>query len=301
MSLILSDVLQAGFRKLGQLNTGKATGGTTTTIVDSTLANKSKDNIWTDGAAFIIRKGTGTGAAPENEMQRISAYANATGTFTVDTAFTASPASGDRYGYTSGQYPLQQMIDAVNDALSAMGDVDLVDTVTLSTTAVTTEYTNAVAWKRAAPYRIDMQGRLNATSTDNRWLERINFRVQPAAAGVTGKIIFDDYTLSGRALRVWYRDAHPQVNLYSDFIHESINPQVMVQAFVVEALDWQNQRTQGANPSTLAALNAAKQDLENLIVKLPRERMKHTPKLLIVGGDPLLAKTNDWFQWPGMP
>lgn len=300
MSLTLSKVLQAGYRALGQLNTGKATGGTTLTIVDSALANKGKDNVWVDGAAFVIRDAGGAGAAPENEMQRISVYTNATGTFTVDTAFTVSPTAGDRYGYTSPQYPLQQMIDAVNDALVDMGDLDLVDTVTLTTTGVTTEYAAPVAWKRAKPYRVDIQGRINAATTDNQWRERIRFETVPASPGVAGKIIFNEYNISGRALRVWYRDSHPQVNVFSDVIAEVLDPRLVVQAFIVEALDWQNKRTQGSNPATISQLNTAKQDMQNLMVQLPRTTNKHTPKLLIVGGDENLLGEN-WFSWPGMP
>lgn len=295
MALTLSEVLQAGYRKLGQLNTGKATGGTTLTIVDSALANKGKDNVWVDGGAFIIRDAGGAGAAPENEMQRISAYTNSSGTFTVDTAFTISPAAGDRYGYTSPQYPLQQMIDAVNDALGDMGDMDLVDTATLTTAAVTTEYAAAVAWKRARPYRVDLQGRLNATTTDNQWQEKVNFDWVPAAGGSTGLIIFKEYPFSGRSVRVWYRDQHPQVNVFSDVINERIPPNLIVQAFTVEALDWQNKRTQGSNPATIQQLNAAKQDFQNLMVQLPVEHVRRTPRLLIVGSDRL---NRDEFKYP---
>lgn len=44
--------------------------------------------------AFVLRKGTGTGLAPQGEQQPITAYVNATGSFTTS-AFTVAVAAGD--------------------------------------------------------------------------------------------------------------------------------------------------------------------------------------------------------------
>src|SRR3990167_4855959 len=122
MAFNLSELLQRMYRELGQLNLAKATGGSTTTVVDSTLSGKFSDGFMVDGALFIVRDAGGASAAPEGEFNRLSAYVDSTTTFTVDTAFTTAPASGDLYGYASQLFPLQQAIQAANDGLMLLGD-----------------------------------------------------------------------------------------------------------------------------------------------------------------------------------
>ncbi len=282
-ALLLTHILQAVYQSLGELNMSKATGGTTTTVVDSILINQSRDNVWKEGTLFIVRDAAGASALPEGQFQRVSAYANSTGTFTVDTAFTTAPAAGDLYGVASAYYPLQQVVRAVNEALTDMGDVDLVDTATLDVDSTKTEYTAAVAWKRARPYRIDVQ---TFTGTaDSQWQKYEDWEWVPAAAGSTGVIIFPDYLYpTGYGIRVWYRDKHPAVNDYSDAIHETFDPETIKIAAKVKALEWQNGRSQGSDEAVLQSLNAAGQALANRKVTNPQWRTKRGPKLMIVGG-----------------
>ena len=108
MAFTLSNLLVGAFQGLGQMTIGnKATGGSTTTVVDSTQANTARDNAWKNGAMFITRDAGGASAAPEGQFQRISAFTNSSGTFTVETAFSTAVAAGDIYGYTSPYYPLR--------------------------------------------------------------------------------------------------------------------------------------------------------------------------------------------------
>ncbi len=281
MALTLSDVLQAGYADLGQLNVSLATGGSTTTIVDSTQTD-GDDDAWKDGAAFIIRDAGGAAAAPEGQFNRVSAYVGATGTLTVDTAFTVAVAAGDTYGLVGSYYPLRQMIKAVNDALRGLGDVDLTDTTTLDTASITTEYSAAVAWKRAKPFRVDVQT-ITGNSGDNEWRTYDSWEYVPAVAGTAGKIIFPDFPFPSRDVRVWYKGPHPAVALYSDPIAEVFDPETVVQAFVAKALDWQNTRSQGSDQFLLQRGQKAEQRLANLLVERPRLRVKRGPKLLIVG------------------
>lgn len=281
MALTLTNILQSVYQTLGELNMSKATGGSTTTVVDSILANTSRDNVWKEGTLFVVRDAGGASAAPEGQYNRISAYANATGTFTVDTAFTTATGAGDLYGVASNYYPLQQVIRAVNEALSDLGDVDLVDTTTLDAAAATTEYAASATWKRTRPARIDIQT-LTTSTSDNQWQEVGGWDWIPAAAGSAGKIIFYDYPTASRDIRVWYRSAHPAVALYTDVIHEVFDPELVRRAAVVKALEWQNARTQGADEFITVKLSAASQQLENRRVTNPTYRPKRGPRLMIV-------------------
>ena len=78
-----------------------ASGGTTTTVVDTDLDNLTEDNGGVQGYVKIVTDAGGSGAAPEGEIRRIkngtSGYTASSTTITVNFAFTASPASGDTY------------------------------------------------------------------------------------------------------------------------------------------------------------------------------------------------------------
>lgn len=291
MALTLSDVLQAAYDGLGQLNVNLATAGSTTSITDTTQTD-GDDDAWKDGAAFIVN--TTDGLSPIGQFQRVSAYVAATGVLTVDTAFTTAVGAGDTYGLVGSYYPIRQMIFEVNAALRGLGDVDLVDTTTLDTAATTTEYAASVAWKRAKPYRVDIQGITGSSSTDNAWFTWQNWEYVPAAAGSTGKIIFPDYQYASRDIRVWYKGPHGTVAAYSDVINEGLDPEAVVQAVVARALTWQNTRSQGADQFLLQRQAEAKQELNNLIISRPRQRVKSRPKLLIVGRSNPYADDDDF-------
>jgi hypothetical protein len=108
MTVLLSEIVEGTLRKLGALQVNVATGGTTTTIVDSDLGGSDDD--FNGGTAIIIRDSAGAGAAPENEFSEVTDYATGTGTLTVNT-LTVAPASGDVYGVSTGKdYPHYQVI-----------------------------------------------------------------------------------------------------------------------------------------------------------------------------------------------
>lgn len=285
MPIFLTDVLQGLYKDLGQLNVGKATGGTTGTIVDSGQANTAKDNVWKDGCAFLIHDAGGAGAAPEGQFSRISGSTNASGTFTLADALTVAAAAGDIYGYCSQYFPLQQMIQSVNDGLRMLGDLDLVDTVTLQADGATREYAAAVAWKRRRPARIDVQGYTGAAGTDDDWRELPygSWDWIPAVAGTAGQIIFKDYLPDNYYLRVWYRDKHPGVYAYNSPIAEVIEFEIAVAAAVVKAVEWQNNRISGADPFLLQRQAAAEQRLGNENAERKIEQVARGPRLFIIG------------------
>ena len=295
MAFTLSNLLVGAFQGLGQMTIGnKATGGSTTTVIDSTQANTARDNAWKNGAMFITRDAGGAGALPEGQYQRISAFTNSSGTFTVETAFSTAVAAGDIYGYTSPYYPLRQMQELANDALRALGDVDLVDTTTLDTVTGDTEYAAAVTWKRSRPLRVDIQT-ATGDAQDNQWVEWPSFEWVPAQAGSTGLIIFPDYPTASRDVRVWYRGAHPALLDYDDVVHDSFDPELVVLQLVVKALEWQNGRSGGTDEYLLQRLGDARQELANRLVTTRPYRAKRKPKLLIVGRN---QASDDQFTYP---
>jgi len=281
MSYKLWNLVRDAYQELGQLQVAKATGGSTTTVVDTKLVNTGKDDDWKDGAVIVLEDAGGASAAPEGEFARVSAYVDSTGTLTIDT-LTAGVASGDVYGLVSAYYPLQQMIEIVNLALKSLGDLVLVDTTTLDTATDKTEYAAAVAWKRRRPVQVDIQTQ-TGDADDNRWEPLYDWEFVPAAAGSTGLIVFKQQPTASRDLRIWYESAHPRVNTYEDVIHETVHPALAVAAVVEKALVWQNTRLEGGNDFLLLRLNDAKNELDRAKALYPIWKPQARARMLLAG------------------
>ena len=279
MSYTLSKLLQDIYTELGEMTVTTATGGSTITGVDSKQSSKHSDGDWKDGGLVVI---AADGAAPEAEYQGISAYVDSSGTFTVDTAFSAAVGSGDTFGFTSDYYPLFTMIELANAGLRALGDIALVDTTTLDSITDTSEYNAATAWKRRRPLMIDYQGRSGASS-DNQWVRVYDWEFVPSAPGSTGLIIFNEQIPDGRDIRIWYVDSHPRLSVFSDTISETITPELAVAAGLERALRWQNSRSGGGDDFLLQRWNDAKIELASARVRFPIWTPKRVAKLMNVG------------------
>jgi hypothetical protein len=274
MGYFLWHLLRDAYQELGQLQVGKATGGSSTTVVDSNLIDTGKDDDWKDGMVIILEDAGGVGVAPEGEFARVDAYSDGNGTLTID-SLTAAVSAGDVYGLASAYYPLHQMIELANLALRKLGDLVLVDTTTLDTVEAQTEYAAAVAWKRRPPRQIDIQSNPGDLD-DHRWRTLFDWEFVPSAAGQTGLIVFKTQPPAGRDLRIWYEDLHPRVNSCSDVIHETIHPALAAAALVESALNWQISRLEGENIFMLEQVNHAKIQLERM--KMFHPIWKASPK-----------------------
>jgi len=299
----LSSIPIGAYMRLGQLTVGTATGGSTTTIVDSKLGGADDD--WNNGAAFVIYDAGGASAAPEGEMKIISDYTASSGTVTVASAWSGSSsvASGDTYGITTPEYPLQQVIRAVNEALRTLGPMPLVDTTTLDTATQQTEYTYALAWKRNPPRNVWYQGR-TGDANDNRWIE-VNrgpggWDYIPAAAGSTGLLILPQL-VTGRDIRVLYDGLHPTVSLYSDTVNEMIDQDLAISATVYQALLWSNTRDGSTDRGKIQALNNAAVEKDNAIARWPIWRPKRQRRILTVDWDRFDLPEEDSFDYPDPP
>ena len=293
MAYTLSNLLQDMYKELGQLNVSVATGGTPTTVVDSKLVNRYGDDDWKEGSLFVVRDAAGAGASPEGKFERVSAYANSTGTFTI-ASITNSTVSGDTFGFASEFYPLYNMIELANDGLRSLGDVTLVDTTTLEVVANQTEYAAAVAWKRRKPTRIDIQGR-TGDANDNQWYPLDAWEYIPAGAGTAGLIVFRDQLSVGRDLRIWYIAQHPRLSAYSDVVNEAIHPELATWAGVTKALAWQKKRLgQGADDTIVQALNEARVEFERAKAEHPIYRERRRRKVNVIAWNNLGEDRDDF-------
>ena len=255
------EALRDALTDIGALEIRQATGGSTTTLVDSAKTTGSA-NTYKGGFAIVLRDAGGANAAPEGEMATISNYSS--GTWTIGT-ITAAAASGDRFGVTKARFTLPEMIELLNKALrERIGNIVYVDTTTLDTTANQTEYTQSVDWKRN-PLRIDMQTK-TGDSNDNRWIRIWDVKEVTAAPGSTGLFVLPQLS-SGYDLRVWYKSPHPAVNAYSDSIAEIIHPELMRAALVAEIQNFIAEKRQNSDDASKEASNKAEAKFEMAMQK----------------------------------
>lgn len=280
MAYNLSNLLQDVYTELGQLTITNATGGSTTTVLDSKQTGAHSDDDWKNGVLIVI---SADDAAPEGEYQRISAYSDNNGTFTLESALGSAIVSGDTIGFSSDHYPFRTLIELANAGLRSLGDIALVDTTTLDASAGTTEYAASLAWKRRRPLMIDYQGNTGAVG-DNQWIRVYDWEMVPALPNATGLIVFNEELPQDRDIRIWYVDSHPRVSVFSDVISETIAPELAVAATVERALRWQNSRQGGGDPFLLARWNDAKIDLARARVNFPIWTPRRISKLMKVRG-----------------
>lgn len=231
---------------------GKVTGGSTTTIVDSTLPGQYDDDAFKGALAFIV---TSTdGLAPQNEFSVISAYVDSTGTFTVDAAYSAAPQAGDYYAIADPQFTKAPVLRVIGDALRNLGVISLVDT-SITTAGDTLEYSLPLALKAFPLDRVEIGNSLEG------WQELTDWYVIPAAAGSQSTLVFnsqpnfDTESPSNYTLRIWYKDYHPAVSAYSDYISETIPEPRLIHECKLALQEWLIEKNSDYSQEALTRLS----------------------------------------------
>src|SRR4030065_2629007 len=108
MAFTLFDLTYRTAREIMVVREGVATGGGTTTIID-TVNRKEAINFWEGGSAWILYDSAGLGGLPQGQVSRVSAFAATTSTLTLNTTLTAV-AAGDRSAVSAKRFGLQDLI-----------------------------------------------------------------------------------------------------------------------------------------------------------------------------------------------
>ncbi len=215
MTTLFNATLQLA-QRLKVLRTSTATNGSTTTIVDS--KRTESDDAFNGGSVFIITDAGGASAAPEGEFSRVSDWVLSTTTATIATV-TAAVASGDTYGITTGEYPLDMLISAINDEL-VKHKVVRYDRTSLDVISNTSEYT--------LPAGIRQDNLLNVyeetdTDTSDSNPVPLNFDVQTAATGSQQKLVIESKNVrAGNDLMLEYTAFLAPLYLATDVIDDSL-------------------------------------------------------------------------------
>jgi len=215
MSTMFNATLQLANR-LGVLRTSTATGGSTTTIIDT--KRTESDDAFNGGAAWIITDAGGASAAPEGEWARVSDWVNSTTTATI-AAVTAAVASGDTYGISTGDFPLDVLISAINNEI-VKHKVVRYDRTSLDIVSGQSEYT--------LPAGIRADNLLNVyeetdSDTDDSKPTPLSFEVQTAAAGSQHTLVIKSRDVTaGYDIMLEYRTFLTPLYTASDTIDDSL-------------------------------------------------------------------------------
>lgn len=295
----LTHVLQQLYRRLGGKVT-LATGGSTTTAIDTKLADEladsNEDDIYNGGTLMVVEDAGGLFAAPEGEFSRITDYVAGTTTLTVSPALTVAPAVGDRILIVPPDFPLYDMIEVVNDALKYLSRLPRYD-VSITTTSNQTEYTLPLALKGATLLDVEVQG-ITTDANDNRWMSVPNWREAFAAAGSTGTFRLLQYA-SGYIVRIAYLAEHPRVDAFDDYIDEFLDRNLVHACVFAHVLQWKNDRDRlsgGADDNTVALEQKAWSQLDREMV---RNRPAIPPRR--IQGMVHWGAGRDSNEWPPLP
>jgi len=273
---VFGQMLAQVYRSLAQDTVDSVVTGTptSTTILDSSLVGRFNDTTFVNGVIFDEF---------DWEFKKITQYQNnvsGASVFTWVGAMARTPVAGDKYSAIKSQmYPLETMIKLFNDALQYLRKIPLQD-VSLTTTSNTLGYTLPIAVKGKPIDRVEIQGYVT-----DQFNKIDDWEVDSSAPGATNTLYFRTYYPVGKTIKIWYRDIHPPVALYNDYISEVLvaNPYLIKRAVDIVALEWRSIKEKHGNPATETSLNQMRQLFEAARLDARLEMPIRTPKFLPLG------------------
>lgn len=249
-------------KEITHVREGKATAnGTTATLIDTTQTEP--DSYWLKGTLWFL-----SGAAGIVGKTAVpSAYVNSSGTITFP-AQSAAPASGDRYAVATQEYTRADLVKAINQALTDLGDLPQENT-TLITVADQDEYTLPAGVR-------DLRRVEVATSLSAPYGYQPNYHWREI---VSGKLRFDpgcEPSQGGYTLRLTYSAAHAEVSGDADVISDYIPLERLKWAAAVNAMRSRYIDVGKEKPGLMDRFNEAKgmeakTTSENPIPDVPRD------------------------------
>lgn len=242
MTDTLATLTLALARAIATVKSGAATGGSTTTLVDTGFYNPEVDDYWNNGAIWF-QSGNNAG-----KSAIITDWANSSKTFTFATQAGAC-AAGNLYSVTHRDFPRWLLRQAVNRALQEIGGVGASNT-TLTTVGGQEEYSLPASVNHVL--RVEVA---RSTSTPYDYQPHHNWKV------IGDKLRFDPSHIpcdAGLIIRLTYSElAVSELTADTDTVNELIHPDLVVWKAAVFALAWRVQNVREARPDMVALLGAA--------------------------------------------
>ena len=200
----LAEAMLGTARACGGTYQGVATGGSTTTLVDS--ANSEPDNYFLGGCIWFL-SGNNAGKSAQ-----ITGWDDGTHTFTFATQSGAC-AAGDRYAAVSVDYPRWLLMQAVNQALQEIGEIPT-NNDTVTTVAGQQEYTLPAGVARVCRLEI-----ANASAAPYDFTIHMHWKERNGKLYITPGW---EMAETGRVMRLWYNAAHAELTADADVVNGAL-------------------------------------------------------------------------------
>lgn len=230
MAVTLFDLVWKTLVELGVSRSGTATGGTTSTLIDTNGLKLVDNDYYNEGTVLILK--TTDGGAPEKEFSVVSNFANQTSTVSLQDALSAVVGAGDTYGIANRRYPLYRVRQKINSILYLDGYIPGEDTSLLMVSGQT-EYDLPVGASR------DLRQVYLLSSNDDgdrKPIPVVNYRIQRTATGTQDKLILAYELPAGYYLWLRYAEQHAELRDADDELDPAIHPDRVVYPAAAELL-----------------------------------------------------------------
>jgi hypothetical protein len=217
---------------LGVVNEGTATGGSTTTLID-TVELTQADDFWNLGTVWVTYDAGGAGAAPQGEYSVISDFTASSDTVALRSTLTAAIAAGDRYAIGRPRYPLSLLTSKINEVLRQI-PIQKDDITTVAIAADQTEYSlPADVWDLKEVW---VQ---SSDDTNDTQPERIyDWTVKKSATGTANVLMLGRQFTADTLLHLKYLTDHQTLRAATDKLDTTIHVNRVVYNAVVGCLLW---------------------------------------------------------------
>lgn len=246
MTYTLGQITHKVASALQILSEGKATGGSTTTIIDTSLRTEA-DDYWNYGSAWIWYDAGALSADPEYSFSVISDFANSSSTITLRDTLTAAVSSGDKYSVCrriGKDAWIDIIIQKVNDALREIGPIPQVDVTTITVADNKKEYSLPIT----AGMRLKrVFNATNLDANDNEWHEIFNWDITPGTPGNQPTLILPEQEVTGYGIRLDYLDYHPEMQIAADVMSDHIPLDLVVYPAALACMYWRRELHNGSD------------------------------------------------------
>ncbi len=234
MAKTLFDLTLDLARILGTVREGVATGGSTNTIVDN-VNRTEDDDAWNGGTAWITYDAGGAGAAPQSEYNIVTDFTASSDTITT-AAFSVAVASGDRYAVAGLRYPLDLLIQKINEAF---GVIEKADTSTVVWAADQTEYSLPSDVLELKQVFIAAN---TSDSDDNRWEPIFDWSIQKSTTGTANKIVFTHQYAADTDVKLVYTTYHQVLRVATDKLDDTIHEKRILYNAALACVIWRQMK-----------------------------------------------------------
>jgi hypothetical protein len=266
--------------ELGIVYESAATGGSTNTVVDTTMRTEA-DDYWNQGTVWITYDAAGAAAAPQGEYDVVSDFANSSNTITLTTGFTVAPASTDLYAVAHKVFPLYDLSLAINRAIRDIGPIPVTNTTAIDTAAQQTEYTLPIE-ANTDLLEVYIQSKLS-DADDNKWIKSYNWDVQRTATGTADTLVFDQQPLYTYDVKLVYLAPHAKLVASTSKLSETIRQERVIYKAAYHALNHYRMKTRSTDPWLMDSIDSYERRAAEADLKYPLKIPQKLGKILTTG------------------